>query len=105
MKHYYANVPGIGNVALSRHAQDRLAEDGISEREFEAVLLRGDSVPEGQDILWRQKDGIRLYPSQAGTLPRRNPGEDGIPHRAPSQGDLVRVLPSLSKIDPNQYTR
>ena len=60
MKHYYPDVPGIGNVAVSRHAQDRLAEDGISEREFEAVLLRGDSVPEGQDILWRQKDGIRL---------------------------------------------
>jgi hypothetical protein len=36
MKHYYPNVPGIGNVAVSRHAQDRLAEDGISEREFEA---------------------------------------------------------------------
>ena len=60
MKHYYPNVPGLGNVAVSRHAQDRLAEDGISEREFEAVLLRGDSVPEGQDIVWRQKDGIRL---------------------------------------------
>src|SRR6187200_2142571 len=60
MKHYYPDVPGIGNVAVSRHAQDRLAGDGISEREFEAVLLRGDSVPEGQDILWRQKDGIRL---------------------------------------------
>jgi hypothetical protein len=30
MKHYYANVPGIGNVVLSRHAQDRLADGGIS---------------------------------------------------------------------------
>jgi hypothetical protein len=26
-------------------------ERGISEREFEAVLLRGDLVPEGQDII------------------------------------------------------
>jgi len=60
MKHYYANVPDIGNVAVSRHAQDRLAEDGISERKFEAALLRGDSVPEGQEILWRQKDGVPL---------------------------------------------
>ena len=60
IKHYYANVPDIGNVAVSRHAQNRLAEDGISERKFEAALLRGDSVPEGQEILWRQKDGVPL---------------------------------------------
>ena len=71
MKHYYANVPGLGNVAVSRYAQDRLAEDGISEREFEAVLLRGDSVPRGAGHpLAPEGWHPPRDPSQAGTLPR-----------------------------------
>jgi hypothetical protein len=27
----FRNAPGLGNVALSRHAQQRMAHDGISE--------------------------------------------------------------------------
>ena len=60
MKHYYENVPGLGNVAISRHAQDRLREDGISEAEFEGALLRGDTIPDGQDVVWRQREGVRI---------------------------------------------
>ena len=29
MDHYFPDVPGLGNVAVSRHAQARMAEDGI----------------------------------------------------------------------------
>ena len=60
MEHYFPNVPGLGNVALSRHAQDRMREDGISEVAFRDVLMNGDTVPDGQDVVWREKDGIRI---------------------------------------------
>ena len=60
MKHYYENVPGLGNVAISRHAQERLREDGISEAELEDALLRGDTIPDGQDVVWRQRAGVRV---------------------------------------------
>jgi hypothetical protein len=53
-------VPGLGNVALSRHAQDRMAQDGISEQDFADALLRGDTIPDGQDVVWREKDGVRI---------------------------------------------
>ena len=32
MKHYYENVPGLGNVAVSRHAQSQMLEVGIRKR-------------------------------------------------------------------------
>ena len=60
MDHYFPNVPGLGNVALSRHAQERMAQDGISETEFADALMRGDSIPDGQDVVWREKGGVRI---------------------------------------------
>ena len=56
------NVPGLGNVAVSRHAQARAREDGISQEAFDRVLLvpLTPDVPDGADILWRERDGIRL---------------------------------------------
>ena len=60
MEHYFANVPGLGNVALSRHAQERMVRDGISENELQEALLRGATTPDGQEIVWRQKDGVRV---------------------------------------------
>lgn len=38
MKHYFANVLGLGNVALSRHAQEQAAVHHVSEMEIEEVL-------------------------------------------------------------------
>ena len=61
MKHFYKNVMGLGNVAVSRHAQSRMERDGISQEAFDRVLLapiRPD-VPDGADIVWRERDGIR----------------------------------------------
>lgn len=62
MKHFYRDVPGLGNVAVSRHAQSRASEDHISEEEFQRVLLSPDTpdVLENQEILWRERAGIRL---------------------------------------------
>ena len=60
MEHYFSNVRGLGNVALSRHAQERMVEDGISEHELEEALLRGATTPDGQDVVWREKDGVRV---------------------------------------------
>jgi hypothetical protein len=60
MKHYYENVPQLGNVALSRHTQDRLAADGVTDETVADVLANGDTIPDGQDVVWREKDGVRL---------------------------------------------
>ena len=62
MIHFYRNVPRLGHVAVSRHAQKRMEEDNISQTAFERVLL-GPAKPdvrEGADILWRERDGIRI---------------------------------------------
>ncbi len=62
MEFSYQNVPRLGNVIVSRHAQARLQKEKISEEVFKKILLhptRPDR-PDGQDILWRERDGIRL---------------------------------------------
>ena len=62
MNHFYREVPGLGNVAVSRHAQGRAEEDGISQEAFDRVLLDPltADVPDGAEIVWRERDGIRL---------------------------------------------
>jgi hypothetical protein len=62
MNHFYRNVPKLGNVAVSRHAQKRMEEDQISHEAFERVLLTPikPDIRDGEDILWRERDGIRI---------------------------------------------
>lgn len=60
VEHYFPDVPGLGNVAVSRHAQERMAQDGISEEDFRDALMHGQTIPDGQDIVWREKDGVRV---------------------------------------------
>ena len=62
MTHFYRNVPKLGHVAVSRHAQKRMEEDNIYPEVFERVLLTPvkPDVREGGDILWRERDGIRI---------------------------------------------
>ena len=62
MKHFYENVPQLGNVAVSRHAQAKAEEDGITQEAFDRVLLSpiNPDIQEGADIIWRERDGIRL---------------------------------------------
>jgi hypothetical protein len=61
-QHFYRNVKGLGNVAVSRHAQERMDAEGVSEELFEKALLSPTKpdVREGSDILWRERDGLRL---------------------------------------------
>jgi hypothetical protein len=62
MTHFYRNVLKLGNVAVSRDAQNRMEEDKISAEAFERVLLAPikQDLREGADILWRERDGIRI---------------------------------------------
>ena len=62
MEHFFRGVRGLGNVAVSRHAQARMAEDGIHPGAFARALLdptRPD-VRDGADVLWRERDGLRI---------------------------------------------
>lgn len=60
-QHYYKNVPRLGNVAVSRHAQDRMDEYNIGQAAFERALLDpANEVEEGTEILWRERDNIRV---------------------------------------------
>jgi Domain of unknown function (DUF4258) len=60
--HFYRDVPTLGHVAVSRHAQDRMDEAGVSQEAFERVLLNPThpDIPDGMDILWRERDGLRI---------------------------------------------
>ncbi len=62
MKHFYRNVRGLGNVAVSRHAQARLDEEGISQETFDKALLEPTEpdVYDGLDVFWRERDGVRI---------------------------------------------
>ena len=72
MNHFYRNVPKLGHVAVSRHAQKRMEEDNIYPEMFERVLLTPvkPDVREGADILWRERDGIRMESGLLATAPR-----------------------------------
>lgn len=62
MQHYYEAVPKLGNVAVSRHAQEAVEKGIISEQEFEDTLLKPirDDILEGFNVVWRQKGSVRL---------------------------------------------
>jgi hypothetical protein len=60
MEHYFPDVPGLGNVAVSRHAQDRMRQDDIGEGTFRDALIEGETIAEGHDVIWREKHGIRI---------------------------------------------
>jgi hypothetical protein len=59
-KFYYPAVPGLGNVAVSRHAQEQAEVHGISEEIFQRVLQRGQDRPDGMGTVWREDSGVRL---------------------------------------------
>ena len=60
MQYYFEDVPRLGNVAVTRHAQAKAEEFGITEQQFIEVLLKGSDSPDGMDMLWRERNGIRL---------------------------------------------
>lgn len=62
ISHYYENVPGLGNVAVSRHAIAKCEEHNISAEAFVSALLNPGKpdTPDGQDVVWRERNGVRL---------------------------------------------
>jgi len=60
MEHYYENVPGLGNVAVSRHAQERLRDQGITQDTFEKVLWKGRSIPDGPQVVNKELNDVRI---------------------------------------------
>lgn len=63
MQHYYKDIAGIGNVAVSRRAQDKAVEHGISEEMFRHALTK----PDGPDTpacrqgeFYRDRGVVRL---------------------------------------------
>jgi len=62
MNHFYREVPGLGNVAFSRHAQERLTTDGVSEETVRKILYENHrpDVSDGHGIVHRDGQGIRL---------------------------------------------
>jgi hypothetical protein len=61
-RHFYKDVPRLGNVAVSRHAQAGMIATGITQESFDKVLLHPTrpDIPDGADILWRERDGLRI---------------------------------------------
>jgi hypothetical protein len=60
--HFYRNIPGLGNVAVSRHAQSQMINAGITQEAFDKALLQPTrpDTPDGADVLWRERDGLRI---------------------------------------------
>jgi len=59
MNHFYRDVPGLGNVALSRHAQQRAIEEGITDHQVDQVFLHGKNTREAGALL-REYAGVRF---------------------------------------------
>jgi hypothetical protein len=61
-EHFYRDVKGLGNVAVSRHAQANMDRQGISQELFERVLLSPSKpdVQEDLNTIWREGENIRL---------------------------------------------
>jgi len=57
---YFPNVDRLGNVAVTRHAQDKLKTDNISVSVFKNVLFTGNVLDEGFDVKWIEGKGIRI---------------------------------------------
>lgn len=62
MQHYYRNISGLGNVAVSRHAQSKAMKHGISEEMFRHALTKpdGPDIPDGPNTVFRDRGVVRL---------------------------------------------
>jgi hypothetical protein len=60
LQHFFRDVPGLGSVAVSRHAQKRAEESGITEKQFTDALLTGQTIPDGLNEVFREKNGVRV---------------------------------------------
>jgi hypothetical protein len=56
----YKQVPDLGNIIVSDHAIMKAERLGISEFQFKKALFEGESIPEGNKILWKEAGRVRL---------------------------------------------
>ncbi len=61
-KHYYTDVPGIGNVAISRHAQSQAEDAGFNDEMITQALMQpdGKDIPDHQGVVFRDRALLRL---------------------------------------------
>jgi len=62
VEYFFRNVRGLGNVAVSRHAQARMTENSIHPDAFTRALLEPTrpDVRDGADVVWGERDGLRI---------------------------------------------
>jgi hypothetical protein len=60
VKHYFENVSGLGNVAVSRHAQAKMIAEHITEEQFTTALVDGRDVSSLGGVREREAGGLRL---------------------------------------------
>jgi hypothetical protein len=62
MRSHYENVPGLGRVNVSNHAQQRMIDHNISEAEFQRALMEPiqPDVPDGHNIVRRWRNAVGL---------------------------------------------
>ncbi len=62
MEHFYRDVPRLGNVVVSRHAQARIQEQNIPEEIFRKTLLTPSKpdIPDTEGVVWRESNGLRI---------------------------------------------
>lgn len=60
LEHFHRDVPGLGNVALSRKVLRRAEEFGFSQTKLTDLLWNGRRTPDGMAAVWRDKGGFRL---------------------------------------------
>jgi hypothetical protein len=62
MEYIYYDVPGLGDVEVSIHAEERRIEENISPQQFLHVLRNPvqPDIPSDHHIILRERNGIRL---------------------------------------------
>ena len=62
MNHFYRNIEGLGNVALSRHAQRKAEEEGFNDAMVSDALNSptAPDIPDGKNIVFRDRGRLRL---------------------------------------------
>ena len=68
MEHFYRDVPGLGHVAVSRHALSNMEALALTDDMFRRLLFEPErEIPDGLDVMYRERGGIRavilLYPT------------------------------------------
>jgi hypothetical protein len=62
MKHFYRDVPRFGNVAVSCTRRPAWRRTASLKKVFDKALFEPTrpDVPDGMDILWRERNGLRI---------------------------------------------